>query len=111
MQPKLQKRKTVNVTNLILIYFSQAPLENSNNKHDLAEKFVEFLKQDEQLSGLLQNGKLHEAVRNRRATSMESAEIDTTTLDTADAGGFFDRAAKFVMEVLQRFLRWVNTDE
>lgn len=24
--------------------------------------------------------------------------------------GFFDRAAKFIMDLLQRFLKWVNTD-
>lgn len=78
----------------------------------MAERFVEFLKQDQQLSGFLQKAPGVGLIRNRRATSMENLDnVDTTTMETADAGGFFDRAAKFVMEVLQRFLRWVNTEE
>lgn len=50
-------------------------------------------------------------IRNRRANDVDDVEsVDTTTLDT-NTEGFFDRAARFVMEVLQRFLRWVNTDK
>lgn len=32
------------------------------------------------------------------------------SVDEDGQGGFFDRAAKFIMDLLQRFLKWVNTD-
>lgn len=35
-------------------------------------------------------------------------ETDVATED--GQGGFFDRAAKFMMDLLQRFLKWINTD-
>jgi len=36
---------------------------------------------------------------------------DTEFLDAEKQPGFFDRAAKFVLELMQLFLRWINTDD
>jgi len=36
---------------------------------------------------------------------------DTEFLDNEKQPGFFDRAAKFVLELMQRFLRWINTED
>lgn len=50
-------------------------------------------------------------------TRIRRDAIDDTMMDVEITGnpeqkeqGFFDRAAKFMMEVLQRFLKWINTD-
>lgn len=51
-------------------------------------------------------------IRNRRQTDDEGASVEGAEAEAAppSEGGFFDRAAKFVMEVLQRFLKWINSD-
>lgn len=56
-------------------------------------------------------------IRNRRQSEDGGASVESTnngeidpSLQPPNEGGFFDRAAKFVMEVLQRFLKWINSD-
>ncbi|KAJ3662322.1 hypothetical protein Zmor_006677 [Zophobas morio] len=94
----------------------QTVLGAPNNLKDeryLEQKFVEFLQQDKELSSLLQNAN---AVPHTLSRNVRQAEEDfgSDGNEADDAGepkpGFFDRAAKFVMEVLQRFLKWINTD-
>ncbi|KAH1004141.1 uncharacterized protein LOC125505442 [Dendroctonus ponderosae] len=46
-----------------------------------------------------------------RVKRQSTVEIDTNDAEIEEEKpGFFDRAAKFVVELLQRFLRWVNTE-
>lgn len=47
-------------------------------------------------------------LRLRRQTEADS--MDTDVVQQEGEGGFFDRAARFIMDLLQRFLKWVNTD-
>lgn len=53
-------------------------------------------------------------IRNRRQSDDDGASVETNNGEVEPVqpseGGFFDRAAKFVMEVLQRFLKWINSD-
>lgn len=78
------------------------------------EKFVEFLHEDKEFAGLLENPSFlvnGGVVRNRRQADNPGMDIDDIDqLDKPKEAGFFDRAAKFVMEVLQRFLKWINSD-
>lgn len=45
----------------------------------------------------------------RRQTEIDGMNLNTDS-QTEGSEGFFDRAAKFVVDLLQRFLRWINTD-
>ncbi|RZC34615.1 hypothetical protein BDFB_005833, partial [Asbolus verrucosus] len=91
----------------------QAP-HNSRKEQDLRKSFVEFLQQDKELSALLEKTNFESGpalTRNvRQAEEVDMSEDQEQDVETAKQEGFFDRAAKFVMEVLQRFLKWINTD-
>lgn len=76
---------------------------------------MEFLEQDKQFAALLDQGNFGAApALARHVRQAEETEFPEGEQDLGDAPpnkeGFFDRAAKFVMEVLQRFLKWVNAD-
>lgn len=57
--------------------------------------------------------KVYAHLRNRRqAEGVDSMEgYDGVPEMPQDKPGFFDRAAKVVMELLQRFLKWINTQD
>ncbi|KAJ8919743.1 hypothetical protein NQ315_006272, partial [Exocentrus adspersus] len=80
---------------------------------DLKKSVVEFLKQDREFMSQLRNAKLIGArddvfsLRNRRQA--ETEEVDPN-IDVDEKPGFFDRAAKFIVDLLQRFLKWINSD-
>lgn len=75
---------------------------------------MEFLREDREFHGLLDQPRLvvNDVLRYKRQAK-DAIDIDNIDMgdDQAKQPGFFDRAAKFVMEVLQRFLKWINTDE
>lgn len=80
----------------------------------MKKSFIEFLQQDKELSNLLakasdyqDGGGLSRVVRE---AELDSNDFDESQPPPPNKDGFFDRAAKFVMEVLQRFLKWVNSD-
>lgn len=78
------------------------------------QEFAEFLHEDPEFSAALDKINSNEGhlVRNRRQATGPGG---TQELDDDDQGkekpGFFDRAAKFVTELLQRFLKWINSSE
>lgn len=49
-------------------------------------------------------------LRLRRQTEVDSMDTETDNVPEDGQGGFFDRAAKFMMDLLQRFLKWINSD-
>nr|XP_022917302.1 uncharacterized protein LOC111426799 [Onthophagus taurus] len=101
-----------------LFYFAPSSAKPTSNlaelkDGDLAEKFIGFLEQDKQFQNLM--SKFEEdpdaLTRQKRQTinEMEDDE-DVFTEVKKPNDGFMDRAAKFVMELLQRFLKWINTE-
>lgn len=48
------------------------------------------------------------SLRSKRQTEADS--MDTDVVQQEGEGGFFDRAARFIMDLLQRFMKWINTD-
>ncbi|CAH1366437.1 unnamed protein product [Tenebrio molitor] len=97
---------------LIILECTLAAPQNSRKEQDLKKSFVQFLQQDKELSALL--GKINFDDPRALSRSIRQAEEDDFSpeqdVETTKQEGFFDRAAKFVMEVLQRFLKWVNSD-
>lgn len=94
----------------------QAPVhELPQTKLDLIRNFVEFIQDDKEIGPVLDKLNADEQlIRNRRQAEEEggaSAEgADGEGAAPPQEGGFFDRAARFVMEILQRFLKWINSD-
>lgn len=83
----------------------------NNDEKWLAKKFIQFLKEDKSINFELS---VNNGGRRKRAApstvnpmSLEAIDLNPPTQENP---GFFDRAAKFVVELLQRFLRWINTD-
>lgn len=74
---------------------------------------MEFLREDREFHGLLEHPRLvvNDIFREKRQIA-EGRDMDgMDDQDKPKEAGFFDRAAKFVMEVLQRFLKWVNSSD
>lgn len=78
-------------------------------KQELLEKsLADYLKHDKELIHDLEELGFG-ADRVKRQSEVDTN--DTEFLDAEKQPGFFDRAAKFVLELMQRFLRWINTDD
>lgn len=98
----------------IIPFYFQSPVKSKDlDEKQLAEKFIEFLEQDKQLASLIESSQNHHLRQKRQASTSKTTtsknEIDEDTFESGGENeGFFDRAAKFVMELLQRFLKWVN---
>ncbi|XP_019866494.1 uncharacterized protein LOC109595554 [Aethina tumida] len=75
---------------------------------DLTKAFADFLKHDKQFNSALEKTGEHEQIRVRREAELSVDGMDV--MQNGEQPGFFDRAAKFVVELLQRFLKWINTD-
>lgn len=107
MQDRMQSRETWYLS------IFQAPRANPIavlEKQDVMHRFAEFLHQDKEFSALM--GQQLEPIRNKRAADGEMDSMDPDNFDIErKQPGFFDRAAKFVTELLQRFLKWVNSSE
>ncbi|XP_057656764.1 uncharacterized protein LOC130894163 isoform X1 [Diorhabda carinulata] len=87
------------------------------NDEDLEKSVVEFLSHDKQfLSALQHSGLIDEGhgplTRQKRQSEVPEMDIDQSedVEDVPPKDGFFDRAAKFIVDLLQRFLKWVNSD-
>ncbi|CAH1098993.1 unnamed protein product [Psylliodes chrysocephalus] len=86
------------------------------NEDDLKRSVVEFLSQDKEFlgalehSGLIDNG-LTALTRQKRQSEVTGMEIDDNVDEAPQPDGFFDRAAKFVVDLLQRFLKWINSSD
>ncbi|XP_060520932.1 uncharacterized protein LOC132698729 [Cylas formicarius] len=82
----------------------------------LERGIAEYLKQDKEL--IKELGQIGLVGPYRQGTVFErlkrQAEFDINEQDFEEGDqqkpGFFDRAAKFVVDLLQRFLKWINTD-
>ncbi|KAI4470525.1 hypothetical protein MML48_1g04735 [Holotrichia oblita] len=78
---------------------------------DLVNEFVDFLRNDKELSTALKNEfGSHPSDRRKRQTELDDMNINLDEIPQEKQDGFFDRATKFMMELLQRFLKWINTD-
>lgn len=75
---------------------------------------MEFIQDDKEIGPILDKMNAdQQLIRNRRQTEEGGASVESggeVEAAQPSEGGFFDRAAKFVMEVLQRFLKWINSD-
>ncbi|KAF2898560.1 hypothetical protein ILUMI_07631 [Ignelater luminosus] len=83
-------------------------------RENLVQEFAEFLHEDPEFSAALDKISWNEdhLVRNRRqASGPGTQEIDDSYDQPNEKPGFFDRAAKFVTELLQRFLKWINNSD
>lgn len=79
----------------------------------MIRNFVEFIQDDKEIGPILEKMNAeNQLIRNRRQTEDDGASAEGGEVEPAppSEGGFFDRAAKFVMEILQRFLKWINSD-
>ncbi|KAF7267203.1 uncharacterized protein LOC143198826 [Rhynchophorus ferrugineus] len=86
-----------------------------SNKELLEHSIAEYLRHDQQLVQELKqlgfdDAALQNADRPKRQSGFEIEMNNDDVNDQNKQPGFFDRAAKFVVEVLQRFLRWINTE-
>lgn len=99
---------------LLNIKFQVPVHELPKTKQELIRNFVEFIQDDKEIGPLLDKMNAdQQLIRNRRQSEDGGASVEgNSEVEPAQPseGGFFDRAAKFVMEVLQRFLKWINSD-
>ncbi|GJQ67832.1 hypothetical protein Trydic_g16598 [Trypoxylus dichotomus] len=87
-----------------------ASLLNSE-KGDLVNEFVEFLRHDKELSAALEKEFTSQTLsRQRRQLEADDMNMNLDEVPQEKQQGFFDRAAKFMMELLQRFLKILNPD-
>lgn len=75
---------------------------------------MEFIHDDKEISSAFEKLNTEQRlIRNRRqvedTTSTENVDENGMGGEKPNESGFFDRAAKFMMEVLQRFLKWINS--
>ncbi|XP_072383122.1 uncharacterized protein [Diabrotica undecimpunctata] len=85
------------------------------NEDDLKRSVVEFLSQDKEFLTALEHSGLVDVQDDHLARQKRQSEVDMDIDGDVedvpkDKEGFFDRAAKFVVELVQRFLKWINTD-
>ncbi|KAG5900646.1 hypothetical protein JTB14_005920 [Gonioctena quinquepunctata] len=85
-----------------------------HTEQDLKQSVVEFLTQDKEFLAAVEGSQALvknpvALVRQRRQSEVDEMGIDTIDQE-AKTDGFFDRAAKFVVDLLQRFLKWINSD-
>ncbi|KAB0792056.1 hypothetical protein PPYR_14017 [Photinus pyralis] len=94
-------------------YASGAPSVNalgpSARKDDMAERFIDFLKDDREFQNVIKHAFDENHLERRRRQA--DIDIDDGMEVETKKPGFFDRAAKFVSELLQRFLKWVNSSD
>ncbi|CAH1968053.1 unnamed protein product [Acanthoscelides obtectus] len=85
------------------------------SEKDFENAIVQFLSQDIEFLNTLEKAAMIEphSFRHRRQAEVDSMDIDNTTdeVDQQGGDGFFDRAAKFVVDLLQRFLKWINSSD
>lgn len=78
-------------------------------------KFEKFMNNDQEARAIREMYEKEMAghkMRKRQAemNGMDGEGEEGGDPNTAGAEGFLDRAAKFVLELVQRFLKWINTD-
>nr|XP_023022976.1 uncharacterized protein LOC111511197 [Leptinotarsa decemlineata] len=86
-----------------------------NSEKDLERSIVKFLAQDKEFLRTLEKAtELVEGPGDGLLRQKRQSEVDEMSIDSIDkeekSEGFFDRAAKFVVDLLQRFLKWINSD-
>ncbi|KAL3274766.1 hypothetical protein HHI36_019552 [Cryptolaemus montrouzieri] len=89
------------------------PLSPPQTQQELIDDFAKFLKEDKEVALALKKLDFEELKSRSRRDAIDDGMMDVETISgdkNPSQEGFFDRAAKFVMEVLQRFLKWINTD-
>ncbi|XP_028146296.1 uncharacterized protein LOC114339811 isoform X1 [Diabrotica virgifera virgifera] len=83
------------------------------NEDDLKRSVVEFLSQDKEFLTALEHSGLVDVQHDHLSRQKRQADVDMDIdgdVEDVPKEGFFDRAAKFVVELVQRFLKWINTD-
>ncbi|XP_023022976.2 uncharacterized protein isoform X1 [Leptinotarsa decemlineata] len=86
-----------------------------NSEKDLERSIVKFLAQDKEFLRTLEKAtELVDGPGDGLLRQKRQSEVDEMSIDSIDkeekSEGFFDRAAKFVVDLLQRFLKWINSD-
>ncbi|KRT78618.1 hypothetical protein AMK59_177 [Oryctes borbonicus] len=107
--------RTVFCITLCLYIFNEVSGKPTNlldsKNGNLVNEFVEFLHHDKELSAALEKEFSSQSLsRQRRQTEADDMNMNLDEVPQEKQDGFFDRAAKFMMELLQRFLKWVNTE-
>ncbi|CAG9763122.1 unnamed protein product [Ceutorhynchus assimilis] len=84
-----------------------APAPLNNNEKTIAN----YLRHDaEMLQELRQLGfDEHKLIKRQSEIDIDVNGAEEEGSDNKEPG-FFDKAAKFVVELLQRFLKWINTE-
>ncbi|CAG9824122.1 unnamed protein product [Phaedon cochleariae] len=111
MLPKLFFVVFLSVTLVVLVLGAPRAIKN---EEDLKKSVVEFLSQDETFLSALENSAVlvdrPMLVRHRRQSEANGMDIDSIDNGTVEEKeGFFDRAAKFVVDLLQRINSSTNT--
>lgn len=88
----------------------QAPQPNTGElaqlNNDLKRAF------EREVSGALEKIELEHPIRQKRQSELGMDTVEEIDINPqAEKPGFLDRAAKVLMELLQRFLKWINTDD
>ncbi|XP_018323637.1 uncharacterized protein LOC108735914 [Agrilus planipennis] len=83
----------------------------TQDKRNFIERYVEFIddKSVKKFFGEPRWDVNSFLIRNKRQVEQLDTNLDNQSSEE-EQPGFFDRAAKFVVELLQRFLRWINSD-
>ncbi|VEN62617.1 unnamed protein product [Callosobruchus maculatus] len=82
------------------------------SEKDFENAVVQFLSQDIEFLNTLEKAAMiepHVLGRHRRQAEVDGMDIDNPDELDQQGEGFFDRAAKFVVDLLQRFLKWINS--
>ncbi|KAF5283145.1 hypothetical protein FQA39_LY17403 [Lamprigera yunnana] len=83
------------------------PVQLMGKEVELSKKFVDYILPDPEFQHDLKEFVFNDIQPNRAKRQAEQYPEEFEP----PKPGFFDRAAKFITELLQRFLKWVNTDE
>ena len=90
----------------------QSPVKEFPQTDDvLLQKFIQFLHEDKVLSNAINENRidLQSSIKHKRATDQVEIIEEKQNQQEADST-FLERAASFMVELLQRFLKWINSD-
>ncbi|XP_066256230.1 uncharacterized protein [Euwallacea similis] len=97
---------------VVAVLHSCAAAPHPNHAELLEKSLAEYLSHDKDLLHDLKELGFDEKAAPARAKRQSDLDNnDAELLGEEGKPGFFDKAAKFVMELLQKFLRWINTDD
>ncbi|XP_017768356.1 PREDICTED: uncharacterized protein LOC108556665 [Nicrophorus vespilloides] len=83
------------------------------SEDELMAKFSQFVSEDKEIASMMERFRVEgHSLQKRQSEDDMRRELDgMDDMDvTPKQEGFMDRAAKFVLELVQRFLKWINTE-